>query len=42
VSIGTTMGNLEGGLFTRGLKKWMNGAVEVERLSLRGLYKAKH
>jgi hypothetical protein len=34
----STMGNLEGGSFTRDFERWMKGALEVERLSLRELY----
>jgi hypothetical protein len=32
-SIGTPLGNVEGGSFTRDFERWMKGAVEV---SLRG------
>jgi hypothetical protein len=31
------LGNLEGGSFTRDFKRWMKGALQVERLSLREL-----
>ena len=31
------MGNQKGGSFTRDFERWMKGALEVERLSLREL-----
>jgi hypothetical protein len=35
LSIGALLGYLVVGSFTRDLEKWMNGVLEVERLSLR-------
>ena len=37
--LSSTTGNLSGGLFTRDVKKWIKGALEMLRLSLRVLYK---
>jgi hypothetical protein len=37
LSIGAPLGNLKGSSFTRDFERWITGALEVERLSLREL-----
>ena len=37
LSIGAPLGNLDGGSSTRDFERWMKGALEVERLSLKRL-----